>query len=249
MRVPNEEEGERPSLPGGESAKGSSAAEHGKAASDAPPSEPVEPTKKRLVKFLGGKLMLDVYQHPIIGSPEAPHIAIEMVSYDCPHCRKMYPMIEHALERYGDQVALLVMVQPLDKECNKMVTDPAASHSGACATARYAMGVAKVNPPAFANFHDFLMSGKEKPPSIDSVLPKAYVLADRTRLRQLAQSDELAKQLDGYIDLFATLQKQSGSKTFGLPVQILGDHVMSGSVESEADVFKAWEEHLGVKPK
>jgi uncharacterized membrane protein/protein-disulfide isomerase len=258
MRVPNEEEGERPSLPGdsanpnaksGESTKGRSAADREKSASDVPPSEPTEPTKKRLVKLLGGKLTLDVYQHPIIGSPEAPHIAVEMVSYDCPHCRKMYPMMEHALERYGDQVALLIMVQPLDKECNKLVTDPAASHPGACTTARLAMGVAKVNPPAFANFHDFLMSSKDKPPGIESVLPKAYVLADRSRLRQLTQSEELAKQLDGYVDLYATLQKQNGSKTFGLPVQILGDHVMSGSVESEADVFKAWEEHLGVKPR
>ena len=51
------------------------------------------------------------------------------------------------------------------------------------------------------------------------------------------------------VDLFGTLQKQSGKKDFGLPVQILGDHVMSGSVEHEEDVFKAWEEHLGVKPK
>ena len=35
----------------------------------------------------------------------------------------------------------------------------------------------------------------------------------------------------------------------GLPVQILGDNVMSGSVEKEEDVFKAWEENLGVKPQ
>jgi hypothetical protein len=49
--------------------------------------------------------------------------------------------------------------------------------------------------------------------------------------------------------LFDTLQKRSGRKDFGLPVQILGDHVMNGSVEKEEDLFKAWEEHLGVKPK
>jgi hypothetical protein len=111
------------------------------------------------------------------------------------------------------------------------------------------MGVARINPASFATFHDFLMSTKDKPPAMEAILPKAYVLADRSRLRQLTQSDELTKQLDGYVDLFSTLQKRSGKKDFGLPVQILGDHVMSGSVESEADVFKAWEEHLGVKPK
>jgi uncharacterized membrane protein len=260
MRVPAEEENsERPSLPVDstdpnssldESAKDSSTAGHEKSPSSEPPSEPAEPTKKRLVKFLGGKLTLDVYEHPVIGSREAPHIAIEMLSYNCSHCRKMYATMEHALERYDGQVALLVMVQPLDKECNKLITDPTASHPGACATARLALGVAKVNPASFARFHEFLMSGdKEKPPAMSAVLPKAHVLADRSRLRQLTQSDELAKQLEGYVDLFGKLQKQSGKKDFGLPVQILGDHVMSGAVESEADVFKAWEEHLGVKPR
>jgi uncharacterized membrane protein/thiol-disulfide isomerase/thioredoxin len=253
MRVPNEEGNLRPGLttdPVNSNAKtdatGKDAAGAG---SEKPAVEPTEPVKKRLVKFLAGKLTLDVYQHPVIGSPEAPHIAVEMVSYDCPHCRKMFPMLEHALERYGDQVALLVMIQPLDKDCNKLVTDPAASHAGACATAKLAMGVARVNPSSFASFHEFLMSTKDKPPAMEAVLPKAYVLADRSRLRQLTQSDELSKQLEGYVDLFATLQKQSGKKSFGLPVQILGDHIMSGSVEHEEDVFKAWEEHLGVKPR
>jgi uncharacterized membrane protein len=254
MRVPSEDEANvRPSLatdsanPAAKS--NASAKDDSTGGQEKPVTEPAEPTKKRLVKFLGGKLTLDVYQHPVIGSPEAPHIAVEIVSYDCPHCRKMYPIMEHALERYGDQVALLIMVQPLDKDCNKLVTDPAASHPGACATAKLAMGVARINPSSFATFHDFLMSTKDKPPPIEAVLPKAYVIADRSRLRQLTQSDELTKQLNGYVDLFDTLQKRSGKKDFGLPVQILGDHVMSGSVEHEEDVFKAWEEHLGVKPK
>ncbi len=259
LRVPTDEEnGERPKLPADstdanpkpdDAAKDNPTFDSEKSSSPSP-SEPAAPAKSRLVKFLGGKLTLDVYQHPVIGSREAPHIAIEMISYDCPHCRKMFPFLEHALERYGDQVALLIMVQPLEKECNRLVTDSAASHSGACATARLAMGIARVNPPSFAKFHEFLMSGdKEKPPAIDRVMPKAYVLADRSKLRQMAQSDTLAKQLEGYIGLFAALQQQSGKKDFGLPIQILGDHVMNGSVEKEEDIFKAWEEHLGVKPK
>ena len=254
MRVPSEVEGNvRPSLPA-ESANPQAKSDLAKidtasAASEKPAPETSEPAKTRLVKFLGGKLTLDVYQHPLIGSPEAPQIAIEMVSYDCTHCRKMYPIIEHALERYGDQVALLVMVQPLDKDCNRLITDPAVSHPGACATAKLAMGVARVNPSAFARFHDFLMSGKDKPPTFEAVLPKAHVLADRDRLRKLTQSDELKKQLEGYVNLYETLQKRSGRKDFGLPIQILGDHVMNGAVEHKEDVFKAWEKHLGVKPK
>src|SRR5262249_35359422 len=145
------------------------------------PAEPAEPSRQRLVKFLNGKLTLDVYQHPIIGLPEAPHIVVEIVSYDCPHCRKMYATMQHTLGRYGEQVALLVMIVPLEKECNKLVTDPAGSHQGACTTARSALGIAKLNPSVFSTFHDFLMSSKDKPPAMGSIIPRAYVLADRSR--------------------------------------------------------------------
>jgi uncharacterized membrane protein len=209
------------------------------------------PARERLVKFLGGKLTLDTYKNPIIGSPDAPHIVIEMVSYDCAHCRKMHATMERALERYGDQVAILVMPIPLDRECNKLVTDPAASHRGACTTAKLALSIARLDAPSFARFHEFLMSGKDdKPPSMGKVIPKANGLVDRDRLRELRSGKEVAKQLEGYIELYGKLQSsKTASKSFGLPVQILGDHVMTGSVEKQEDVFKAWELHLGVKPK
>jgi uncharacterized membrane protein len=253
MRVPTEstvdEQAADTSEPSRTSATAEPVAKNDSAA--APVSEPAPPAKQRLVKFLGGKLTLDVYQHPMIGSPEAPHIVIEMVSYDCSHCRQIAPLVNRALERYGDQVALLVMIQPLDKECNKLVTNSAASHQGACTVARLGLGIAKLNPAAFADFHEFMMSGsKETPPRMEAVIPKAYVFADRSQLRELTKSQELEKQLDGYIDLYGQLQRQNqANKNFGLPVQILGDFIMTGQVEKEEDLFKAWEQHLGVKPQ
>ena len=78
----------------------------------------------------------------------------------------------------------------------------------------------------------------------------SMVSAQESRNDKLkSQIVELDKQIEGYVNLFDTLQKRSGRKDFGLPVQILGDQVMNGSVEKEEDLFKAWEEHLGVKPK
>jgi hypothetical protein len=113
------------------------------------------------------------------------------------------------------------------------------------------ISVAKLDQSAFPKLHDFLMSGdKDKPPAMERIIPKAHGLVDSGRLRELMKSAEVSKQLDGYVELFGKLQNQShGSKTFGLPVQILGDNVMSGEVEKVEDVYKAWEENLGVKPK
>jgi hypothetical protein len=110
------------------------------------------------------------------------------------------------------------------------------------------LGIADVSPPAFHKFHAWLMSGEEdKPPEIEKVIPKAYGMVDRDRLREFTRSEEVNKQIGQYVDLYAKLRTRPGaSKEFGLPVQILGDHVLTGVVEKEADVFAAWEKHLGV---
>lgn len=215
------------------------------------PSPPVTgPRRERLVTFLGGKLTLDVYKHPILGSPEAPHVLIEMVSYDCIHCRKAHRLVKQAQARYGNQVAIIIMVIPLERDCNRLVTNAAASHPGACSIARMALGVATLKPTAFARFHDWLMSNEKRPPRPEQVVARAYSLADRNRLRELSTSQEMAKQIAQYVDLYAMLLNQNASnKSFGLPVQILGDHVLSGSVEKPEDIYRAWEEHLGLKPR
>jgi protein-disulfide isomerase len=206
---------------------------------------------ERVVNFLGGKLTLDVYEHPLIGSPQAPHVMVEMISYDCPHCRKMHAIMKKGLARYGDQLAIIVMPIPFEKGCNKLMVNDVGSYPGACVTARLAIGIGEVRPPQFVKFHDWLMSGdEEKPPTLAKALPKAYELAGRDRLRMYIRSEEVNKQIAEYVDLYSRLRTAPGTRSdFGLPVQIIGDKIMAGSVEKEEDVFKAWEEHLGVKPR
>jgi hypothetical protein len=214
-------------------------------------TERAEPKQERKIKLLGGKLTLDVGDEPIIGSIDAPHIVVEMVSYDCSHCRKTSRLMKKALSRYGEQVALVVLILPLESKCNRLIVDPNASHIGACTTARTAIALARLKPRSFPKFHEFLMSGSEKePPSTTSILSKAFGLVDREKLQAERDSKAVEKKVADYVDLFALLRKQnSKNKDFGLPIQILGDHIMSGSVEKADDLYKAWEEHLGVKPR
>jgi hypothetical protein len=217
-------------------------------ASDPAPSE-TAPKRKRLLKFLNGTLTLDVYEHSVLGNPEAPHVMVEMVSYDCLHCRKMHKTVQSGLRRYGDQLAIIMLMLPMESKCNRLVTDPSASHPGACTTVRMALGVAAIKPRAFQAFHDWLMADKDKPPSQDKIVVKAFGLVDRGRFRDLTRGDELNKKIGQYVDLYAMLQgRNTSSKTFGLPIQIMGDEVMSGGAEDPDDVFKAWEKNLGIKP-
>jgi uncharacterized membrane protein len=204
------------------------------------------PPRERIVEFLNGSLRLDVHKHPLIGSPEAPHVMVEMISYDCSHCRQMHRLVKKGLARYGDQLAIVVIPIPLEMSCNRLVTTSAASHSGACTTARMVLGVSAIQPELFGKFHDWLMADKEKPPLQSQVVTKAYNMVDSTQLSKHSRSPALKEQLAEYIDLYAKLQRQQQDGKFGLPVQILGNHIMAGAAANESDVFDAWEKHLGV---
>jgi protein-disulfide isomerase len=202
---------------------------------------------QRLVTFLNGSVTLDIYQHPYIGNPEAPKVVLEFASYDCSHCHAMHRVLQKALRRYGDQVAIVVLPYPQEMECNKEVKVSSHSITGACAIARMAIGVAKFDPAKFAQFHDWLMAGKDRPPSPAQVVQRAFTLAGRERITD--SREQLQKSIAEYIDLFMKIKSQTPDPSkVGLPLLVVGDHIMSGSQESDEKLFQAWEEHLGVRP-
>jgi protein-disulfide isomerase len=200
------------------------------------------------LKLLGGKLTLDVYKQPVLGSPDAPHVLVELVSYDCPHCRKAHSMIKNGRARYGDQLAVVVLPVPLEKSCNRLVKNFNPDHQGSCALARYALTVASINPAAFEEFHEWLMTG-DKAPSTEKTMAKAYELVGRDRARSVADGDDIKTRISENVDLFASLQQQhSANRNFGLPVQIMKNGVMSGAANQPDAVYRTWEEHLGLEP-
>jgi len=205
------------------------------------------PKRTRLVKFLNGSVTLDIYEHPVIGNPEAPYVVLEFASYDCPHCHQMHRSVQKAMRRYGNQVAVVVLPYPQEMDCNKEIPSLKNSITGACATARMAIGVAMIDQAKFAAFHDWLMAGKDKPPTAAQVVQKAYTTMGRERMRQIPR-EKLQSQIAQYIDLYIKIKaKAPDPKKIGLPLLVIGDHINSGILEDEK-LFKLWEEHLGVTP-
>ena len=250
MRIPPESTNGEPTA-AADAAFSSATRAHGTSDDSADSEETTTPTTgpqpERIIEFLNGSVKFDIYQHAHIGSPKAPHVMVEMISYNCSHCREMHRTVKKGLARYGDQMAVIVIPIPMEMQCNQLVTTKEGSHPGACTIARMALGVATVRPDQFEKFHEFLMADKEKPPQQSVVVSKAYHTVDPSRLSELSSSKQLDKRIAEYITLYSRLARQaSGGTNFGLPVQILGDQIVSGAVEKERDVFAAWEKHLGV---
>jgi hypothetical protein len=160
----------------------------------------------------------------------------------------MHRMVQKALARYGNQVAVVILPYPQEMECNKEVVKSAASITGACATARMALGVAALEPAKFAKFHDWLMADKEKPPSPTQAVQRGYTTVGRDRMKALSR-DALHKQIAQYVDLYVKVKATTPDPSkVGLPLMVIGDQVVSGMHESDEKLFRLWEDNLGVKP-
>ncbi len=219
-------------------------------ASEEPPAVQEDSQRTREVKLLNGRLKFNIYDEAVLGSPEAEHVVVELMDYTCPHCRKMHEHLREARERYGEQLAIVIMPMPLELECNKRLpaTDP--SHRGSCKISKLALAVAAIDRNKFIDYHNFLLADPDKTPTAAQAVSRAFQLVNRTKLREQTTDPNLDVRLQKYINLFNALTAQHrGKSSFGLPVQIVGDTVLSGGEMTSEELFEAWEKACGVKPE
>ncbi|MGD9635622.1 MAG: hypothetical protein AB7U97_20235, partial [Pirellulales bacterium] len=153
-------------------------------------------------------------------------------------------------ERYGDQLAVVILPMPLELECNKMMTETDPMHRGSCKISKTALAVAKADPRKFLDFHNFLLADEKNPPSSSQAVMRAFRAVDRTKLAKASRDKELDERIQRYIRLFTALSKEHhGKDTFGLPVQIVGDTVLTGGDMTSDEMFEAWEKAIDIKPQ
>ncbi len=138
---------------------------------------------------------------------------------------------------------------PLELDCNKMVAATDPMHRGACKIARTALAVAEVEPSKFVDFHNFLMADEEHVPTASQAVFRAFRMVDRKELSKRSGSEEIEARIQKNIRLYQALSAQHrGDKPFGLPVQIVGDTVLTGGDVTSDELFESWEKAIDIKP-
>ena len=113
------------------------------------------------LRVKGKNIKLHRTTHPIIGKPDAPYVAVEVVDYTCPRCRKIYQALTEAKLTLGEKYAVMVITWPLEKRCNRYVPIN-DKHKHACSLAKLAHAVWLNRPEKFAEFHGWLFDNQEK---------------------------------------------------------------------------------------
>lgn len=159
-----------------------------------------QPTE-RVIHLSGANVKLKTNQWPIIGSPNAKHIFVEMFDYTCPHCRATQPAIRAARERMKDDLAIIVLPVPLSRACNDTVTSEHPSHRESCEISRIAIALWRVDARRFAEFHEWLLTVNPIPTEASARL-QATKLVDPAALEKELAQPHAARYISKHVDIY-----------------------------------------------
>lgn len=199
----------------------------------------------KMITVLDGKLRLDAYDHPILGSPEAEKIVVEFMDYACPHCREAHGKIAEALRRFDGRVAVIVLPWPGEILCNKYIKSSRPKSRGACEIAKLSIAVARAEPAAFPPFHAWLLHQEDKLPRfIEARLmaDRFVVSGDVRKTLNDRKTLDLQKQ---YIELFGQLNR---TRPLALPCQIVGRAIVAGAPDTVDRLVEVWQQNLEIDP-
>ena len=176
---------------------------------------------RRLVQ-ISGKTKLNVRQWPLVGSPDARYIFVEMFDYTCPHCRSLQRGINEAFKRYGDDLAVVTLPVPLAAECNSSVGSTPAHHRDSCEIARLAVAVWRVKPERFHEYHRWLFESEYARTATAARRQAAKLVGDEALRKELAKEIS-AKYVASHVKLYQKAGGGSVPKLMFPRVTLTGD--------------------------
>ncbi|MGK0186042.1 MAG: putative membrane protein [Verrucomicrobiales bacterium] len=108
-------------------------------------------------KFPNLGLSIERGKYPTIGNPKADKAVVVLLDYSTFNSQNIYPHIDALVESKGDELAIIIIPVPLDKDCNEYWGSVLSAN--ACQMATYAYAAWEANPRIYKAYHNFLMQG------------------------------------------------------------------------------------------
>lgn len=217
----------------------------GETTAPATTNAPAAVRPSRIFSVHQGRFPIDLYEAPLIGSPDAPSVVVSLFDYTCEHCRKQHGQIKRVQKRLGNQVTFILLPMPLDKSCNPLLTQTPPDHANACEYTRINLAVWRAKPEVFAEYEEWFFE-PERPRPVAEVLAYASRLTGRNDLEELGNDPWIADYLAKGQGIF----KENWERTTRnmLPMLMIGGTLSSGSIETDLELHDILVQHLGLQP-
>jgi hypothetical protein len=182
---------------------------------------------------------------PMLGSPNADHVLVYLFDYTCPHCRRLHRHLGQALDRYGDQLAVMCLPAPLSHHCSDYYKTTSPARKDSCALASIGLSVWLSDHSAFEQFdHAFMDEAK------DSTVAVAREIADpligAQKLDTLIESKQVRGQILAGGQINGRASQMMGNRNLPKLIRVGGGIPIYS--EKSSDLFDDLEKTLGIKP-
>lgn len=193
------------------------------------------PGAERRLSVLGGRLIIDPNDEPMLGDANTARLMIVLFDYCCPHCRATHGYLQQGLKQRSGQWGAVMLPMPMSAECNPAVRFTEPRFQNACGLARLALAVWRADRAKFPEFDSWLFE-PETPRSLEDAQTKAEELVGRERLRAALESPDIEARIARNVKAYAD------SKAEYIPILMApGADAIVGKPESVQELFEALE--------
>jgi uncharacterized membrane protein len=198
----------------------------------------------RLLSLYNGQFLFHLDDVPLIGSPDASNVIVNLYDYNCPHCRLLHPILVETQRRLGNQLAIVCLPMPMDTNCNPYVPPNFPSFTNSCDYARLSLAVWWANRFVFPQYDDWLFSA-EKPPPVEQVREYAAQLVGADQLQSALTNQWVEQQILKACYLHSVNWQAAGGPA--MPQVIIGPAISVGPLNSPNHLLVLLEKYLGLK--
>jgi uncharacterized membrane protein len=199
-----------------------------------------------LLSIYGGQLLVPLADEPMIGSPGASNVIVNLFDYNCPHCRLLHPILLEAQHRLGDQLGIVCLPMPMDTNCNPFVPAGHPTFTNSCDYARLGLAVWLANRSAYPEFENQMLLSKDPLP-VDQARAYAAQLVGTNELQSALTNGWIQQQILMACYLHCTNWQATGGPA--MPQLMIGPVISVGPLNSPNHLLVLLEKYLGIKPR
>ena len=216
---------------------------------NASPTEPEQGTpeaESTRIFTLHDRYRFNLYDVPLIGNPEAPHVMVSIFDYTCSHCRNMHERLNRVQNLYSNELAIVVMPMPLDVNCNPLLSKTGPDHVNACDYAKIALAVFKEKEERFHEFENWFFE-TEKPRPLEQVYALAEDWTEAEDFEAVINHPGVEAWVNLSIQVFQLNYQKSQQRI--LPMLMAGPAISAGEIKTDKELLDFLVDNLGLPRK
>jgi uncharacterized membrane protein len=212
-------------------------------ATNLPPYPNAKLIGPRLLSLYGGRYLLRLDAVPMMGSPDATNVIVDLVDYTCPHCRELHFILSEAQRVFSNQLGVVVLPMPMSTNCNTLLPKNMPSHSNACELVRLSLAVWRAKPTAFREFEDWMFTPPTTP-TFEQARDHAGQLVGVEALEFASKDPWIEEQM--FIDCQLHMSNWQATGRALMPQVIMGDVVSVGEINNVPHLLKLLDRYFGL---